>query len=800
MKKFTHLLVAGVALFSTHSALAQTARVQVIHNSADAAAALVDVYLNGDILLNDFAFRTATPFINAPAGTPIQIDIAPSTSTSVAQSIYNIAPTLTAGETYVLVANGIVSATGYTPAQPFGLSVFAQGRETASSTVNTDLLVNHGSTDAPAVDVVETSLPAGTIVDDISFSNFNSAYIEVPTADYVLDVKTADGTVTVATYGAPLGTLNLQGVALTVVASGFLNPAVNSNGAAFGLYVALPTGGALIALPLVTPAATARVQVIHNSPDAAAALVDVYLNGDLLLNDFAFRTATPFVNAPAGTPIQIDIAPSTSTSVAQSIYNIAPTLTAGETYVLVANGIVSTTGYTPAQPFGLSVFAQGREAASNANITDVLVNHGSTDAPTVDVVETSIPAGTIVNDISFPNFSSGYLELPTADYTLAVKTADGTVTVATYGAPLATLNLQGAALTVVASGFLNPAVNSNGAAFGLYVALPTGGALIPLPLVTPATTARVQVIHNSADAAAALVDVYLNGDLLLNDFAFRTATPFVNAPAGTPIQIDIAPSTSTSVAQSIYNIAPTLTAGETYVLVANGIVSATGYTPAQPFGLSVFAQGREAASNANNTDVLVNHGSTDAPTVDVFEASVPAGTVVDDISFPNFNSAYLELPTANYVLDVKTADGTVLVARYSAPLETLNLQGQALVVVASGFLNPAVNSGGAAFGLWVALPSGGGLVELPTVLSSQSFDYSTVAVSPNPASNILNVNIPFSYTNVSGRVIDISGRTVKTINNIENAIDVTSLSNGLYVLDLLIDNTPLRQKFMVSKN
>ncbi len=368
MKKFTHLFVAGVALFSAHASLAQTARVQVIHNSADAAAAVVDVYLNGTILLNDFAFRTATPFIDAPAGVPIQIDIAPGTSTSVAQSIYNIAPTLTSGETYVVVANGIVSATGYTPAQPFGLSVFAQGRETATFATSTDILVNHGSTDAPTVDVVETSVPAGTIVDDISYPSFSSGYLEFPTADYVLAVKDATGTVTVATYGAPLATLNLQGAALTVLASGFLNPAVNSDGPAFGLYVALASGGALIPLPLVTPPPTARVQVIHNSADAAAALVDVYVNGDLLLNDFAFRTATPFVDAPAGTPIQIDIAPSTSTSVAQSIYNIAPTLTAGETYVLVANGIVSPTGYTPAQPFGLSVFAQGREASSNATI------------------------------------------------------------------------------------------------------------------------------------------------------------------------------------------------------------------------------------------------------------------------------------------------------------------------------------------------------------------------------------------------------------------------------------------------
>ena len=41
---------------------------------------------------------------------------------------------------------------------------------------------------------------------------------------------------------------------------------------------------------------------------------------------------------------------------------------------------------------------------------DVLVHHGSTDAPTVDVVETGVGAGTLVDDISYTEFQ-GYLEL-----------------------------------------------------------------------------------------------------------------------------------------------------------------------------------------------------------------------------------------------------------------------------------------------------------------------------------------------------------------------------------------------------
>lgn len=68
------LLMLSTALTS---ASAETARLQVIHNSADPAAAVVDVYVNGGLFIDEFKFRAATPFQNVPAVVTLNIGVAP---------------------------------------------------------------------------------------------------------------------------------------------------------------------------------------------------------------------------------------------------------------------------------------------------------------------------------------------------------------------------------------------------------------------------------------------------------------------------------------------------------------------------------------------------------------------------------------------------------------------------------------------------------------------------------------------------------------------------------------------------
>lgn len=324
-----------------------------------------------------------------------------------------------------------------------------------------------------------------------------------------------------------------------------------------------------------------------------------------------------------------------------------------------------------------------------------------------------------------------------------------------------------------------------------------------LPLVTifslqvGFSQARVQVIHNSADAAAEMVDIYLDDVLAIDDFTFRTATPFIDFPADVEVVIGVAPPNSTGSGDSIAFFPVTLADGETYVVVADGIVSPTGYDPAPAFGLQVYALGQEAAGSGTNTDVLVHHGSTDAPTVDVVEVGVGAGTIVDDLAYTDFQG-YLELPTADYIIDVRDESGTVSVVAYDAPLATLGLDGVALVVVASGFLDPSNNSDGPGFGLWVALPSGGDMIALPVnVLGTTEFDSDKIALYPNPAEELITLK-GVGSGNYDILLTDMQGRVIFTQNGInsETTINISNLSRGIYNVQVSEGNQTITKRFI----
>lgn len=282
----------------------------------------------------------------------------------------------------------------------------------------------------------------------------------------------------------------------------------------------------------------------------------------------------------------------------------------------------------------------------------------------------------------------------------------------------------------------------------LFVTIIAG---IALTTMTYAQTARVMAIHNSADPAVDTVDVYLLANntvaAKIENLGFRASTGFINVPASTPIRLAFAGKNSLSVADTLIGFGFNLTPNETYVLLAQGHVG-NGFTPQKDFKLHVVAPAKERNTTGGDTSVVaIVHGATDAPNVDILirkgnnEVAFLEGVGYDS------NSGYLPLKEDNYLVDITVDEFTQVT--FAAPLKTLNTGDSALVVFASGFLNPTANNNGKAFGLFAAL-SNGTVLPLPVV---PTFRLQAFHNCGDPVADTVDVWLINRTTNVNTRLI-----------------------------------------------
>lgn len=157
---------------------------------------------------------------------------------------------------------------------------------------------------------------------------------------------------------------------------------------------------------------TARVRVIHASPDAPA--VDVWVEGAPAFTDVAFADITAFAQLPAGT-YNVQVVPAGATS--PVVINADLTLVDGTDYTVIATDFLNN--ITPI----ILTASGGGPAPGNAWVRFF---HGSPDAPAVDIAVAG--SSVLFGNVAFQQ-SAEYLEVPAGTYDLEARVA-GTSTVA----------------------------------------------------------------------------------------------------------------------------------------------------------------------------------------------------------------------------------------------------------------------------------------------------------------------------------------------------------------------------------
>ena len=275
----------------------------------------------------------------------------------------------------------------------------------------------------------------------------------------------------------------------------------------------------------------------------------------------------------------------------------------------------------------------------------------------------------------------------------------------------------------------------------------------------------MQVIHNSASPT---VDVYIDGNLSVEDFMYRTATPVLEL--GTSFTVGIAPADGDIIAEFPFEL---MDGGE-YVVVATGLLGNND----TPFNLAATAT--IFGADEGNVGLEVYHGSTDAPAVDVL---ANGSVLLPNLTYGEF-SGYNQVPAADYTIGIAPTGGESI-ADFVAPLSGLG--GGSAVVFASGFLS----GDEPAFGLFAALNDGtvlelGASLEIEEIVQYlTSFKLTEIYPNPfNPSTNINYIVEKSSRLNID--LFNLKGEKIKTLfSGVRNI--------GKYSLNVNLDNLPSGQ-------
>ena len=533
---------------------------------------------------------------------------------------------------------------------------------------------------------------------------------------------------------------------------------------------------------------TARLQVIHNCPDTIVDSLDVYLDNALLIPAFTFQSATPYTDVPAGIGFEMILTTAGQGDTTTPLFRKSFLLAVDSIYVIVASGEVGNAG---SNGFDLRIYS-GQETATNSGVSEISLKfiHGSYDAPTIDVFEQVVNEEEIFSNISFGE-DSGYLDLDATALSFQVLAQDGQV-IGEFDANF--ISFEDSAIIVLSSGFIDTTGTAGIEPFGLIAVFSNGNVnKLPQKSITPA---RIQFIHNCAATDAATVDVWLNAEPLplIDNFTFRTATAFIDAPAGVFFDLSICLPNSTDTSNALFRKRFILESNKTYIIVVSGIIGAGNYIPSTPFSLDVIPDARQIADISSNVDILIWHGATDAPFIDIAETQIGAGTIVNDISYGTYDG-YISLPTLDYDLTIYDSSGTLEIASYDANF--FPFSGQAITILTSGFLSPGNNNNGAEFGLWVSTSTGGNLIPLSIIIGVNEPDIlSEINLYPNPTQN--NINLNGEFGNAIYTIYNSNGRLVKTEEfpkGLMKCIDVSNLNCGIYLLNIYTGKKQFKKLF-----
>ncbi|HEY5564047.1 MAG TPA: DUF4397 domain-containing protein [Rhodothermia bacterium] len=738
---------AAVLAGTVGSASAQTARIQVIHNSPDPAVEWLSLYLNDIKVADSLLFRNAKPYVEVPAGTGIQAGFAPLNSTSPAEIFKTVTVNLEAGKDYVAVILGVVDPNYRT--NPDGLPIslnllVKQTRPLAASLETSDYLFVNGVTDTPNLDFrprngdpIASGVPFGSSAGYVAFNRYV----------YTMDVATTDAPDRILGF-FDLDVGFLKDKAFTVLTSGFLDRWENGNGPEFKLMIVASSGLTQTYEPESPTDDIAGMQVINNSPDLDFVNgFDIYFNGGRAINDLHFKDATPIFGLPGNATITIEVKNSTG---GLSIRSTTLTVEPGVNYLVMVTGVVNTAQYAPnldGEPtdLAISINPNLRLFPSQLGVGEFIFVHGVPDAPMADMEITDLPDP--ITNIPFGEMTA-YHAISEFNILAEMMPSDGDL-------PAITRNnieipfVLGRTFVLYSAGFLRPERNRNGPRAELILAL-TNGLIVELRFREVASqAARLQLAHSSPDPAFQSVDLYVDWTLVADDALYQTATPFIDVPSQKTVTVSLAPSGSQGAEDAVAAFPMQFEEGVAYAGIVNGVGDPGDFAPnpegaPTALGLHVVNDVLEDGLDGTQLTVRASNEITDAPGSNVLVEYTQM--IAQGVGYAEHGDYAIVQAQERFVDVRRAAQGNRIGGSY---FSFEGLAGRAGILVASGFADPDANGNGPGFSTFLVLDDGSTVHADQNVVSAED-DQPGV-----PTSLTLHGNYPNPFSGATQLVFDL---------------------------------------------
>ncbi|MBV0925596.1 DUF4397 domain-containing protein [Halomicroarcula limicola] len=429
------------------------------------------------------------------------------------------------------------------------------GTETETSTAtdtpmgNASVRVAHMSPNAPNVDVY---VDDSAVLEDVPFGAV-SDYLDVPAGERMVEITAAgDRDTSVFSGAVPVE----AETAYTVAAIGEIGEEADQ-----------PFEPLILEDDNSDPGGeTARVRLVHASPDAPAVDVTLASSGDAVYDGVAYGESE-YVEVPAG-DYTLQVRGDTESNDGDVAAEFDVSLAGGQVYTAFAAGYLSPDDEPADTPFDLVVAQDTAGESTGDDPASVRVAHMSPNAPNVDVY---VDGSAVLEDVPFGAVSD-YLDVPAGSRTVEI-TAAGDAETSVFEGDVSVES--GQAYTIVAAGEIGEEADE-----------PFQPLVLSDDTASPSDdTARLRAVHVSPDAPAVDITAASSGDALFDGVAY-TESGTVEVPAG-DYTVQIRGDTESNDGDVVADFDVSLAGGQAYTAFAAGYLSPDDEPADTPFDLVV---------------------------------------------------------------------------------------------------------------------------------------------------------------------------------------------------------------------